>query len=99
MNLQPELDYDVDYIQGRVLLSEPLSTIASDRLLVRSDGLSGNEVWLVVQYEYTPGFDEVDTLNSGGQAHVWLDRLPPRRRRPRATTRRTATTAASTAPT
>jgi len=72
LNLQPELDYDVDYIQGRILLSEPLSTIASDRLLVRSDGLSGNEVWLVVQYEYTPGFDEVDTLNSGGTAQVWL---------------------------
>lgn len=72
VNLQPELDYDVDYIQGRILLSEPLSTIANDRLLVRNDGLSGNEVWLVVQYEYTPGFDEVDTLNSGGQAHAWI---------------------------
>ena len=71
-NLQPELDYDIDYIQGRVLLSEPLSTIASDRLVVRSDGLSGNEVWLVAQYEYTPGFNEVNTLNSGGQGHVWL---------------------------
>ncbi|MEZ4278345.1 MAG: OmpA family protein [Myxococcota bacterium] len=72
VNLQPELDYDVDYIQGRILLSEPLSTIANDRLLVRSDGLSGNEIWLVVQYEYTPGFEEIDTLNSGGQAHAWL---------------------------
>jgi uncharacterized repeat protein (TIGR01451 family) len=72
VNLQPELDYDIDYIQGRILLSEPLSTIANDRLLVRSDGLSGNEIWLVVQYEYTPGFEEVDTLNSGGQAHAWL---------------------------
>jgi uncharacterized repeat protein (TIGR01451 family) len=72
VNLQPELDYDIDYIQGRILLSEPLSTIANDRLLVRSDGLSGNEIWMVVQYEYTPGFEEVDTLNSGGQAHAWL---------------------------
>jgi len=72
VNLQPELDYDVDYIQGRVLLSQPLSTIANDRLLVRSDGLSGNELWLVAQYEYTPGFDDVDTLSSGGQAHAWL---------------------------
>jgi uncharacterized repeat protein (TIGR01451 family) len=73
VELQPQLDYDIDYIQGRVLLSEPLSAIANDRMLVRSDGLSGNEVWLVAQYEYTPGFDNVDTLNSGGQGHVWLN--------------------------
>ena len=73
--LQPELDYDVDYIQGRVLLSEPLSAIADDRLLVRNDGLSGDEVWLVVQYEYTPGFDEVDVLNAGARAHYWIGDL------------------------
>ncbi|MEZ4334496.1 MAG: OmpA family protein [Myxococcota bacterium] len=72
VNLQPELDYDLDYIQGRILLSEPLSTIANDRLLVRNDGLSGNEVWLVVQYEYTPGFNEIDALNSGGTAQAWV---------------------------
>ena len=70
--LQPELDYDIDYIQGRVLLTEPLSAIADDRLLVRNDGLSGDEVWLVVQYEFTPGFDEVDALNTGARAHYWL---------------------------
>ncbi|MGB0621239.1 MAG: flagellar motor protein MotB [Myxococcota bacterium] len=70
--LQPELDYDLDYIQGRVLLNEPLSAIADDRLLVRNDGLSGDEVWMVVQYEYTPGFDEVDTLNTGARAHYWF---------------------------
>ena len=55
VELQPELDYDIDYLQGRVLLSEPISAIADDKLLVRNDGLSGNEVYLVVQYEYTPG--------------------------------------------
>ncbi|MEM9173913.1 MAG: OmpA family protein [Myxococcota bacterium] len=70
--LQPELDYDIDYLQGRVLLSEPLSAIADDRLLVRNDGLSGDEVWLVVQYEFTPGFDEVDVLNTGARAHYWF---------------------------
>ncbi len=72
VTLQPELDYDIDYFQGRVLLSEPLTAIADDRLLVRNDGLSGDELVLVVQYEFTPGFDEVDTLNLGGQGHAWL---------------------------
>ena len=72
ISLQPELDYDIDYFQGRVLLSEPLSAIADDRLLVRNDGLAGHEAVLVVQYEFTPGFDEVDTLNVGGQGHAWV---------------------------
>jgi uncharacterized repeat protein (TIGR01451 family) len=73
VRLQPELDYNIDYLQGRILLTEPISSVADDRLLVRNDGLSGNEVYLVVQYEFTPGFDSIDTLNGGGQAHVWLN--------------------------
>ena len=73
VHLQPEIDYDIDYLHGRVLLTEPLSAIADDDLLVRNDGLSGNEAWLVAQYEYTPGFDSIDTLNVGGQGHVWLN--------------------------
>ena len=51
------MDYDIDYLQGRLLLSEPLSSTADDNLLVRSSGLSGDESYLVVRYEYTPGFD------------------------------------------
>jgi uncharacterized repeat protein (TIGR01451 family) len=73
VSLQPDIDYDIDYLQGRVLLSEPISSTVRDDLLVRDDGLSGNELWLVVQYEYTPGFDEIDTLTAGGQAHFWLN--------------------------
>jgi lipopolysaccharide assembly outer membrane protein LptD (OstA) len=44
-----------------------------DHLLVRSNSLSGNEVWLVVQYEYAPGFDEIDMLAAGGTGHYWLN--------------------------
>jgi len=66
------LDYDIDYFQGRVVLTEPLSTVADDDLLVRSGGLSGNLTYLVVRYEYAPGVDEIDTLVAGGQAQAWL---------------------------
>ena len=41
------LDYDIDYLQGRLLLTEPLSSTADDNLLVRSGGLSGDEAYLV----------------------------------------------------
>ena len=54
------MDYDIDYLQGRLLLSEPLSSTRDDNLLVRRRRLSGNEANLVVRYEYTPGFDKLD---------------------------------------
>ena len=30
------------------------------------------EADLVVRYEYAPGFDEIDALSAGGQAHYWF---------------------------
>ena len=33
---------------------------------------SGDEAYLVVRYEYTPGFDDVDAVSTGGQAHYWF---------------------------
>ncbi len=72
VNLVPAMDYDVDYLQGRILLAEPLASTAGDDLLVRSGALSGDEAWLVVRYEYTPGFEDVDALSTGGQVHYWM---------------------------
>lgn len=71
-NLTPALDYDIDYIQGRLLLSEPLSATAADTMLVDSGGASGDLVYLVARYEYTPGFNDIDTLAVGGRAHYWF---------------------------
>ncbi|MGB5722559.1 MAG: OmpA family protein, partial [Woeseiaceae bacterium] len=72
VNLTPAMDYDVDYLQGRVSLAEPLASTANDNLLVRSGGSSGDEAYLVVRYEYTPGFDDIDAVAVGGQTHYWL---------------------------
>src|SRR5262245_34945568 len=73
VNLRPSLDYDIDYLQGRVLLSQPLSSTADDNQLVRNSGLSGNEAYVVVRYEYTPGFDQLNAVSGGGQGHYWLN--------------------------
>ena len=72
VNLTPAIDYDIDYLQGRILLSEPLASTADDNLLVRSGAISGDEAYLVVRYEYTPGFDDIDAVATGGQVHYWL---------------------------
>ncbi len=71
-NLVPVLDYDIDYIQGRIVLTEPLASTANDGLLVRNNALSGDEAYLVIRYEYTPGFGRIDAVAMGGQGHAWI---------------------------
>ena len=73
VNLRPVLDYDIDYLQGRILLTEPLTSTAEDNLLVRSSGLSGDEAYVVARYEFTPGFDDLDAMAVGGQGHYWFN--------------------------
>ncbi|HEX5636893.1 MAG TPA: flagellar motor protein MotB, partial [Gammaproteobacteria bacterium] len=72
-NLVASLDYDIDYILGRVMLSEPLSSVANDTMLINNGALSGNPAYLVVRYEYTPGFDELKDVATGGRLHYWVN--------------------------
>jgi flagellar motor protein MotB len=72
VDLRPGADYDIDYLQGRIMLSEPLAATVDDDLLVRTSGISGDEAWLVAHYEHTPGFESIDTLTAGAQGHYWL---------------------------
>ncbi|MDF1526735.1 MAG: isopeptide-forming domain-containing fimbrial protein [bacterium] len=72
-NLTPVLDYDINYLQGRIVLSQPLPATADDDLLVHGGSISGNPVTLVVRYEFTPGFDDPDTMAAGGRVHYWLN--------------------------
>lgn len=72
-NLTPVLDYDIDYLQGRILLAQPMPATADDGLLVHSGSITGHPVFLVVRYEFSPGFDEPDTLAVGGRVHCWFN--------------------------
>ena len=69
--LRPQEDYDVDYVQGRILLSDPLQSTTFDNQVVRDGALSGNDVFLVVRYEYTPTLSDVDGYTLGGRATHW----------------------------
>ena len=72
-NLTPSVDYDIDYLQGRLLLSKPLPATADDGMEVHSDSLSGHAVFLVVRYEFTPDLNDMDKLATGGRAHYWFN--------------------------
>ncbi|MGK6354348.1 hypothetical protein ACMGDH_03870 [Sphingomonas sp. DT-207] len=65
-------DYDINYIQGRVLLREALPITADSDLFVRNSSLAGNPVWLVATYEYSPGLTRPDALTLGGRAQQWI---------------------------
>ena len=72
-NLVPVIDYDFDYLQGRVLLSQPLASTADDGLITSDTSLSGNPVYLVSRYEFSPGLEEIDSLASGARTHYWFN--------------------------
>ncbi len=71
--LAPQQDYEVNYIQGRIVLREPLSSVANGSGLIRNGSLSGNPAYLVATYEYTPGFSEIDDQVRGGRAEAWVN--------------------------
>lgn len=67
-------DYEIDELQGRLLLTRPLAQVTREnvRTLTRLDVLDGFEQRLLVDYEYVPqGFD-ADHLSSGVRAKQWL---------------------------
>jgi len=53
-------DYDMDFIQGRVILNQPLGSRTDDGRLFRDGSQSGNQTVLVVDYEFTPIFGASD---------------------------------------
>lgn len=71
--LTPAEDYDVNYIQGRVMLRAPLPSTADGSTLVRTSLMDGNPVYLVATYEYVPGFHQLDSIALGGKAGFWIN--------------------------
>lgn len=65
-------DYEINSIQGRVVLRAPLSATADAGTLVTTGALNGHPVWLVAGYEYTPGVSAADNLTYGGRVSHWF---------------------------
>ena len=66
-------DYDIDYYQGRIILSAPLPIIADSYTIISSALLNGDDVFLVVDYEYdTDCFCGVEDLTGGVRGFGWI---------------------------
>ena len=67
-------DYEVDPLQGRILLRRPLHQVANDRgaAIIRSRPIEGDTVYLLVDYEFVPTGFLTDDLTYGGRGKAWI---------------------------
>ena len=65
-------DYDIDYVQGIVLLRAPLASGAAASGLVRDHALGTDALTLSVQYEHPTTLVDTGAWSYGGRAEGWL---------------------------
>lgn len=65
-------DYDLDHLQGRILLNEPLSRLAKSSSIISSDVRNGDVVFLVADYEYDPAVGETLDSPGGARSSLWI---------------------------
>ena len=65
-------DYEIDYIQGVVILKSPLSSSIAGTNVVRNGTSGSGEVYLIANYEFTPVAGNVDGYAFGGRGQQWL---------------------------
>ncbi|TLM74434.1 hypothetical protein ACONUD_19455 [Microbulbifer harenosus] len=74
IDLQRGVDYEIDELQGRIILTRPLTQItrANVPTLSRDVPLDGYEQRLIVDYEWVPTDWDDDNLTSGARVKQWM---------------------------
>ena len=74
ITLQRGTDYDIDELQGRLLLTRPLAQITRENIptLTRDTPLDGFEQRLLVDYEWVPSNFDADEMTAGVRAKHWF---------------------------
>lgn len=69
-----DVDYEIDELQGRMLLTRPLLQIVRENLpsIIRDTPLDGFENRLLVDYEYIPRGFGADQVTAGVSGRTWL---------------------------
>ncbi|MEM7421467.1 MAG: hypothetical protein AAF364_17355 [Pseudomonadota bacterium] len=69
-------DYDIDYLQGRIILTRPLTQvdIGNGPGIIRDEPLEGDDVFLLVDYEYNPDSFDPDDITAGIRGKAWLNK-------------------------
>lgn len=72
--LQRGTDYEINELQGRILLSRPLSQIgAASTGITRDAPLAGQQQVLVADYEWIPAGFAADQITAGVRARHWVN--------------------------
>lgn len=74
VTLQRGVDYDIDELQGRIILERPLAQITREnvRTLTRDAPLDGFEQILLADYEYVPTGFAAGRASTGVRAKQWF---------------------------
>lgn len=64
-------DYEIDYLQGVVILRRPLSSATGTGVIIDRP-LGDLDVDLVAQYEYIPTTTSVEGISAGGRVEGWV---------------------------
>jgi hypothetical protein len=72
--LQRGADYEIDELQGRILLTRPLAQITRENIptLTRDTPLDGFEQRLIVDYEWVPSGFDADDVSAGFRGKHWF---------------------------
>lgn len=75
VNLQRNVDYEIDELQGRLILTRPLAQITREnvRTLTRETPPDGYGQLLLVDYEYVPSGFEGEDLALGFRGKQWVN--------------------------
>ena len=65
-------DFRIDYLQGKIILNDPLAGSSSNGSVINGGAVGSANVNLVVQYEYAPSFSVADGSAVGGRFEAWL---------------------------
>jgi len=65
-------DYDINYTQGLVILSAPLSGSGAGGDLINENPNGDDEAFLVVNYDHTPTLANIDTFSYGARIQTWV---------------------------
>jgi hypothetical protein len=65
-------DYDVDYVQGLIILKSPLNSTPSNGAVVGQGALGNVDNYLISAYEYTPATGQVNGYSYGARAQQWI---------------------------
>lgn len=74
VSLQRDVDYEIDELQGRIILTRPLSQLTQEnvRTLTRDAPLDGYTQLLLVDYEYVTSTYDADHLTRGLRGKQWI---------------------------